>query len=300
MAVAGSTKAWAPGSASDLRPTAWRAFRSATWLGWEMESNWTQPATFLLYSIIRPLGAVGIVVFMYLAVAAAANLNDPSRLAYVFVGTTTFMFVGQELYGISQALLEDREHYMTLKYVYIAPSTIFAYLIGRGLGKVAETGISAAVALIIGAVFLNIDFSGIDVPLLAVALFLGILGIAAFGIMLAGIVLLTARHGFQMGESVAAVFFFLGGVVFPIQILPAWVQPISYALPVTYWVEAVRRSLIGSTGQADSFLAALPTGELIGLIVGTTALFFALAVLVFRYFDRAARRKGRIDITTSY
>lgn len=298
--MTGSSRSWSPGTAGSLQPTAWRAFKSAAWLGWEMESNWTQPATFLAYSIVRPLGAVGIVVFMYIAVASAANLQDPSRLAFVFVGTTAFMFVGQELYGISQALLEDREHYQTLKYVYISPSTIYAYLVGRGLGKVAETGISAAVALVIGAVFLDIDFSGLNVPLLVVALFLGILGIAAFGIMLAGIVLLTARHGFQMGESVAAVFFFLGGVVFPINILPAWVQPISYALPVTYWVEAVRRALIGSTGQADSFLATLPTAELIVLIVGTTALFFGLSMLVFRYFDRAARRKGRIDITTSY
>jgi ABC-2 type transport system permease protein len=265
-----------------------------------MESNWTSPALFMLYSIVRPLAGVGIVVFMYIAVSTAANLNDPSRLAFVFVGSTAFMFVGQELYGISQAVLEDREHYRTLKYVYIAPSSIYAYLVGRGLARVAETGISATVALVVGALVLHIDYSHLDVPLLIVAVLLGVLGIATFGIMLAGITLLTARHGFQMGESVAALFFFLGGVVFPIHILPAWVQPVSYALPVTYWVEAVRRSLIGPAGQADSFLASLPTGTLLLLIAGTTALFFVLSVVVFRQFDRAARRKGRIDITTSF
>ncbi len=265
-----------------------------------MESNWTTPILFMLYSIVRPLAGVGIIVFMYIAVSTAANLNDPSRLAFVFVGSTAFMFVGQELYGISQAILEDREHYQTLKYVYIAPSSIYAYLVGRGLARVAETGISATVALVVGALVLHIDFTALDVPVLLTAVLLGVLGIATFGIMLAGIVLVTARHAFQMGESVAAVFFFLGGVVFPIHILPTWVQPISYALPVTYWVEAVRRSLIGTAGQGDSFLGQLATGDLLLLVAGTTALFFVLSVVVFRHLDRAARRKGRIDVTTSF
>jgi ABC-2 type transport system permease protein len=282
------------------RPTWWGTFRTSAWLGWQMESNWTQPWLFLLYSVVRPLAGVGIVVFMYLAVATAANVNDPDRLAFVFVGSTFFMFVGQELYGISQTVLDDREHYRTLKYVYIAPSSIYVYLIGRGLAKVAETGISAVVAMAVGVFILHIQLTALNPGLLLVALVLGVLGIAAFGIMLAGITLLTARHGFQMGESVAAIFFLLGGVVFPIHILPTWAQWAAYAVPVTYWVEAMRRSVIGDTGQKDSYLSSMPTELLLVYIVATTAVFFVLSHLVFQHFDKAARRKGRIDITTSF
>ncbi len=265
-----------------------------------MESNWTEPWLFLLYSVVRPLAGVGIVVFMYLAVSTAAGIYNPDRLAFVFVGTTFFMFVGQELYGISQAVLDDREHYRTLKYVYIAPSSIYIYLFARGLAKVAETAISAGVTLVIGGLILHITYSSFNPALLVVALVLGLLGIATFGIMLAGITLLTARHGFQMGESVAAIFFLLGGVVFPIQILPVWVQDLAYAMPVTYWIEAMRRSLIGDAGQVNSTLSTMSTPVLLLAIVGTTVVFYGLSVLVFRYFDEAARRKGRIDITTSY
>ncbi len=281
-------------------PSGWLTFKSAAWLGWQMESNWTEPWLFLLYSIVRPLAGVGIVVFMYLAVSTAAGIYDPDKLAFVFVGTTFFMFVGQELYGISQAVLDDREHYRTLKYVYIAPSSIYIYLFARGLAKVAETSISAAVTLVIGGLILGITYSSFNPVLLVVALVLGLLGIATFGIMLAGLTLLTARHGFQMGESVAAIFFLLGGVVFPIQILPVWVQGVAYLMPVTYWIEAMRRSLIGNAGQADSYLSKMPTETLLLAIVATTVVFYVLSILVFRRFDEAARRKGRIDITTSY
>lgn len=297
MAVAA---AQAGPSGAPSKASTWQTFKGAAWLGWQIESNWAEPWVFAIYSIIRPLAGVGIVTFMYLAVSRATNTYTPDRLAFVYVGTAFFMFVGQELYGISQAVLDDREHYRTLKYVYIAPGSIYIYLFARGLAKVAETAISCVVTLTVGALLLHISYSGFDLPLLVVSMVLGILGIATFGIMLAGVTLLTARHGFQMGESVAAIFFVLGGVVFPIAILPGWVQNISYAVPVTYWIEAMRRSLIGNAGQASSRLSSMPTEVVLAAIVVTTVLFFAASILVFRHFDRAARRKGRIDITTSY
>jgi ABC-2 type transport system permease protein len=99
---------------------------------------------------------------------------------------------------------------------------------------------------------------------------------------------------------VAAIFFLLGGVVFPIHILPVWVQDIAYAVPVTYWIEAMRRSVIGDAGQPNSYLATMPTEVLLLYIIGTTLVFFALSIFVFQRFDQAARRKGRIDITTSF
>ena len=32
-----------------------RSFRMAAWLGWQIESNWTDPFLFAIYSIIKPL-----------------------------------------------------------------------------------------------------------------------------------------------------------------------------------------------------------------------------------------------------
>jgi ABC-2 type transport system permease protein len=298
VAVANAA-ALAPGAPS--KASALQTFKGAAWLGWQIESNWAEPWVFAIYSIIRPLAGVGIVTFMYIAVSAATATPVPAdRLAFVYVGTAFFMFVGQELYGISQAVLDDREHYRTLKYVYITPGSIYVYLFARGIAKVSETAISCVVTLTVGTLVLGISYAAFDPVLLVVSLVLGVLGIATFGIMLAGITLLTARHGFQMGESVAAIFFLLGGVVFPISILPGWVQNISYAVPVTYWIEAMRRSLIGDAGQANSFLASMPTSQLLVTMVATTVLFFALSVLIFKQFDRSARRKGRIDITTNF
>ena len=32
-----------------------RSFKVATWLGWQIESNWTDPFLFAVYSVVRPL-----------------------------------------------------------------------------------------------------------------------------------------------------------------------------------------------------------------------------------------------------
>src|SRR6185295_20120202 len=107
VATAAARPPAAPSKASTLQ-----TFKGAAWLGWQIESNWAEPWVFAVYSILRPLAGVGIVTFMYIAVttATAPALNTRDRLAFVYVGTAFFMFVGQELYGISQAVLDDREH----------------------------------------------------------------------------------------------------------------------------------------------------------------------------------------------
>ena len=46
-------------------PESYRTFRMATWLGWQVESNWTDPFLFAMYVILKPLATAAILVVMY-------------------------------------------------------------------------------------------------------------------------------------------------------------------------------------------------------------------------------------------
>ncbi len=46
------------------RIEALRSFKVAAWLGWQIESNWTDPFLFAVYSIIKPLSSAAILVIM--------------------------------------------------------------------------------------------------------------------------------------------------------------------------------------------------------------------------------------------
>jgi ABC-2 type transport system permease protein len=149
----------------------------------------------------------------------------------------------------------------------------------------------------------DIDLAAIDWPLLVITLSLGLITLAIMGLALGGVTFLTAKHAMGINEGVAGIFYVLSGVIFPITILPAWAQSVSKLLPVTYWMEGVRRGLepgviseLGSTTGLDGFSDV----QLILTLVGTAVLFFFISVGIFRYADKVARRKGKIDWTSAY
>src|SRR5512136_1987969 len=168
----------------------WRSFRVAAWLGWQIESNWTDPFLFAVYSIVKPLASAGILVIMY-SIISKGNF-EASIFPYIYYGNAFYIYVGAVMTGISWAVLDDREHYKTLKYMYIAPINVQAYLIGRGVAKFLVGSISVFITIIFGVLFLHvtIDPAAINWPLFVGSLAIGILMLAMMGLMLAGVSLL--------------------------------------------------------------------------------------------------------------
>mgnify|MGYP001131698205 CR=1 FL=1 len=46
-----------------------RGMRTAFWLGWLVESNWTDPFLFAIYSLVRPLTGVLLLFFMFVVLS---------------------------------------------------------------------------------------------------------------------------------------------------------------------------------------------------------------------------------------
>src|SRR5688572_21207540 len=99
--------------------TSWRSFRMAAWLGWVIESNWTDPFLFAVYSIVKPLSGAAILVIMYGVITQGAY--DSALFPYIYLGNAFYIYVGAVMTGVSWAVVDDRELYKTLKYMYIAP-----------------------------------------------------------------------------------------------------------------------------------------------------------------------------------
>ncbi|TLN01401.1 ABC transporter permease, partial [bacterium] len=151
-----------------------RSFRMASWLGWKIESNWTDPFLFAIYSIIKPLAGAAILVVMY-SVVTGGNFADP-LFPYIYLGNAFYMYVGAVMTGVSWAVLDDREHYKTLKYIYVAPVAIPFYLMGRGVARFITGTFAVVITIAAGVLFLHvpIDLSQVNWPLFVVSLLLGV------------------------------------------------------------------------------------------------------------------------------
>lgn len=278
----------------------WHSFRTAAWLGWQIESNWADPFVFAIYSIIKPLASAAILVVMY-SVITGGNFDSPV-FPYIYLGNAFYQYVGAIMAGISWAVIDDREHYRTLKYIYVAPLNIPSYLLGRGMARFIMGSISVAVIVIFGVLFLNVPINPalVNWPLFFLSLFIGVVMLAMMGLILAGITLLIANHVWFIGEGVAGALYLFSGAIFPLEVLPVWLQPVGYIMPITYWLELIRRSLVGEVAEAFPTLAALSSGQLLGILVGLTIVFGVASIYIFRRCDHIARERGMIDMVTNY
>jgi ABC-2 type transport system permease protein len=176
------------------------------------------------------------------------------------------------------------------------------YLLGRGVASLLSGSIAVVVTLIVGVAFLKVQINLLEVNwlLFIAALVIGILMLSFMALMLAGLMMMLAHHLFGIGEAIAASLYLFTGAIFPLEVLPAWLRWFGYVLPITYWLELVRRSLVGQVAGAFPTLQSLSDMQILGILVGLTVVFGGLSFVTFAWFERQARERGLLDMVTNY
>jgi len=156
---------------------------------------------------------------------------------------------------------------------------------------IAALMVMSIVRLAIGTVpvtFLAIAFFGFNLYSLGLALvafFLNLMLTAwAVGIFVSGLVLRNGLGAENLAWSIMFLFMPLTCVYYPVSTLPAWLQPVSWALPPTYVFEGMRALLIEHTFRPDLMLHAL----------ALNVVFFAAGVFGFLKLLQSARRHGSL------
>ncbi len=284
-----------------------RSFRTAAALGWKMEANWTDPVLFFIYSVAKPVSSALILVAMLEVIAGASGHE---YRGFVVVGSALWSFVISGIAGLAWSVLDDRERYRMLKYVYVSPSDFLVVLLGRGTARIAVGAMGAAITLAIGVLLLGVAFdpAAANWPLFAVVMAAGLESIVVVGVILAAICLQTRQEAWSYPEAVAGALFLVSGAVFPLSVLPLAIQAIGLLNPLTWWLEGVRLALfptgtsaIGGAGSLFTDLTgqARPDGPTIVLALLVTGAVVTLgAAVAFQWSERRAKDRGLIDQTT--
>jgi len=271
---------------------AWRSFRTAIGLGWAVESNWSDPFLFFLYTMAKPLAAAGILVVMFQVITQGRN---PEFLQFLIVGSALWNVVFGVMAGLVQSILEDRERYRMIKYVVVTPTSLFPFLLGRSLARVLVSFVAVVLTLVVGVVFLGVDLRP-NLLYLVPATLIGVTAVIALGIFMAGWCLQLRQEAWSYPEAIAGALYLVSGAIFPIDVLPAWLHPIAYASPTTWWLEASRRGLLGHGSPGPT--GAIPDGLVMIFLLVSTAVVLPLSLAAFAWFIRRARRAGLLDMVT--
>lgn len=271
---------------------AWRSFRTAIGLGWAIESNWSDPFLFAIYTLAKPLAAAMILVLMFQVITGG---QGTTFLQFMIVGSAMWNVVFGVMGGLVQTILEDRERYRMMKYVVVTPASLFPFLLGRSLARILISLIAVALTLLVGVVFLGVELRP-NLFYLVPASVIGVLAVVSLGIFMAGWCLQLRQEAWSYPEAIAGALYLISGAIFPIDVLPSLLHPVAYATPTTWWLEASRRGLLGH--GSPGMLGQLSDGSVLLFLVVSTAITVPIALACFAWFMRRAREAGLLDMTT--
>ncbi len=178
--------------------------------------------------------------------------------------------------GIS--VIFDRE-FGFLKEILVAPVSRESIVMGKALGGSTTAVMMGMVILglstLIGATF----EPDLNVLLVVLVVFVTVL-MTAMAFVNMGIAFaskIESMEGFQMVVNFLVLpMFFVSGAFYPIDVMPGWLQGVTYINPLFYGVDALRNALNGAA------VAALPLWLDLLVLVGFTAFTMTVATWLFK------------------
>jgi ABC-2 type transport system permease protein len=172
----------------------------------------------------------------------------------------------------------------TLEVLAAQPLTLLELCTGLLSFPLSFASVRAAAYLVIASFWMDLDLSRTSWPGVA-----GILAAAAFAMaplgILAGAAVLMWKRGTAIVGTLVYLMSLLGGVVFPISVLPGSLHWLGRLMPVRFAYDGVRSAMFTGGGWESDLLA----------LVGFGAALTPLALAAFAAAFAHARRAGTIS-----
>jgi ABC-2 type transport system permease protein len=172
-------------------------------------------------------------------------------------------------YGIQ--IIWERDAGVLTK-LLVTPTPRAALVTGKAFAAGVK-GVIQALAVIVFAAILGVGMTWNPLKLLGVVLVV-VLGGAFFSCLsltIAGIVL-TRDRLMGIGQAITMPLFFSSSALYPISIMPGWLQAVSKANPLSYQVDALRGLLLDSPAHLGTDIAVLVVAALLGIAAASALL----------------------------
>jgi ABC-2 type transport system permease protein len=202
------------------------------------------------------------------------------------LGLALASFQGVALTAISRNILYGM-YSGTLEAMLVTPTSLSTIVFASMIYQFCSALVEILIYLTISLTFFGVNLSQADLPATAVLLLLTLLAHLPIGIISASFILIF-KQGDPMTSILGHASALLGGVYFPLQILPGWVQIISKFLPFTYALEGLRLAVLKGQGITQ-------VGTSILILAAFAVALLPLSLAVFAWAVRQAKRLGTLS-----
>ncbi len=255
-----------------------RLYLMSAWYSYRALYAWQSLMPYVSVKLIFPLAQMLLFLFM----GRLAGVPNP---LYIVIGNILLLPATNGILGVAMTIGGERD-FRTLPYLIASPAPRGPLFLGRSLVHILDGMLSTLAALFLGAYFFHVDLSRANLPLTAALILLLSFTSCGLGLILGSLSLRT-REAWTISTMVVIALYIFSGVNFPIEVLPHFLQVISYSLPLTHGIQAARLAMSGAGWMV---IRPLFWKELmIGLI------YSGLGYLMFTWFEKLSLVDGQIE-----
>lgn len=239
----------------------------------------------------RVLGPVlNVAIYYFIArvfsgIAPDLQAYGGNYFAFVVIGVAFSDYLALGISAIGNSI-RDGQVTGTLELMFLSPTRMPIVLLASSLWSYLFATLSIAIYLLLGTV-LGMQLDQANIPFALLSLAISIISFSALGLFAASLVILFKR-GNPVGWGIRVSSVVLGGVFYPVRVLPGWLNQLAQLLPLTHALELLRRSLLLGEGFAQLW------GDLL-ILAGLTVALLPLGVLACHLAIRVARTDGSLS-----
>lgn len=205
--------------------------------------------------------------------------------AFLLLGIAFVDYLGLSLRTFNNSIRES-QLMGTLEIVLLSPTALPKLLIYSSLWGYLFTSSRFILYLLVGLIYgLNLGNANYSAAL--ITLTLAIISFASFGILIASFTMVIKR-GEIFNTLISAASIFLGGVIYPTEVLPKWLETFSKFLPITHALEGMRMALF----NGYSIIEILPQ---ILILLLFAVIFFPIGIIAFYAAVRWTKIIGTVE-----
>ena len=205
--------------------------------------------------------------------------------AFVLIGLAFSGYFGVGLNSFA-ANLREAQTTGTLEAMLMTPTRLSTVIMSSSIYDYGFVTFQVFVYLALGGLLFGVQLDKGNTPAALVVLVLTIIAMTSLGIIAASFIMVLKR-GDPVTLLISSLAVLLGGVYYPVQLMPQWLQQLSRLLPITYSLDAMRRTLLADA----SFQDVMP--DIIALAIFGIVLV-PVSLLIFRYAVHRAKVDGSL------
>jgi ABC-2 type transport system permease protein len=267
-----------------MSPSRLKVFTSSAVFSFRAQFSWLYPPMWATMKLVLPFSQMAFFVFV-----AQFGASTPSAaaaaVAFVATGNAIQSLSWNTVFSVINITGDDKWN-GTLQLVLATPAQRLPLFVGRAMIHVFDGLVSVVVSFFFAAFLFGVNFANTDLLALTIVLLLTSFTMAGFGLLIGGLAFYF-RNPMVFANIFTFVLLIFCGVNFPVQLLPQQVQFISYLIPLTYGIDAGRKTIAGAT-LFDIF-------PVVGQMLITGLFSFALGYVFFRTFEKSATKSGKLE-----